>query len=235
MIVLQHCEHTGRIGEYVVQAAEQEMMGLVFCNGSVPGGLVAPFGGTGRALGANPIAWGIPRDGGPPIFMDFATSVAAQGKLQVAADKGEEIPAGWLLDKDGHPTRDPRDQFEGGVLLPFGGHKGYALGVMIELLGGGLSGAGFPLLPGYKWDQGTVLVAVNIEAFQPLEHFKRMVAEFSERLKATPRAPGCEEILLPGEPEWRCKASREREGIPLPENTWARIRETAGSLGLDWS
>jgi uncharacterized oxidoreductase len=241
MVVLQHCGHTGRLGEYVVIAAEQGLMGIILCHGSRPGGLVAPFGGVARALGANPIAWGIPGglggDGaaasnGRPIFLDYATSVCAQGKIQVAADKGEEIPAGWLLDKDGRPTRNPRDQFEGGVMLPFGAHKGYALGVIIELLGGGLSGVGVPLQPGYTWDQGTVLMAVNIEVFQPLDEFRRMVADFAARLKATRRAPDCEEILLPGEPEWRCKAERERAGIPLPEKTWSRIRETAESLGL---
>jgi LDH2 family malate/lactate/ureidoglycolate dehydrogenase len=232
MVVLQHCGHTGRLGEYPVMAAERGFMGMVFCHGAPPGGLVAPFGGIGRALGANPIAWGVPGGDGKPVFLDYATSVVAQGKIQVAADKGEEIPEGWLLDVEGRPTRDPHDQFSGGVMLPFGGHKGYALGVLIELLGGGLSGVGVPLQPGYRWDQGTVLVAVNIEAFQPLDAFRELVADFGRRLKATPRAAGCAEILLPGEPEWRCKAERERTGIPLPEKTWERIRETAASLGL---
>ncbi len=232
MVVLRHCNHTGRMGEYVVTAADQDMMGLTFCNGSEPGGIVAPFGGTGRALGANPIAWGIPGGDEQPIFLDFATSASAQGKLQVAADKSQEIPEGWLLDKHGRPTRNPRDQFDGGVMLPFGGHKGYALSVMVELVGGGLSGVGIPLLPNYRWDQGTVLMAVNIDAFRPLEEFKQMVADFTERLKATPRAPGCEEILLPGELEWRSKELREREGIPLPETAWERLSETGRSLGL---
>jgi len=156
MVALQRCGHTGRLGEYVVTAAEQGFMGMIFCSGAPPGGIVAPYGGIGRALGANPIAWGIPGGSrgrsanGRPIFLDYATSVCAQGKIQVAADKDEEIPEGWLLDKDGRPTRNPCDQFEGGVMSPFGGHKGYALGVMIGLLGGGLSGVGVPLQPGYQ-------------------------------------------------------------------------------------
>ena len=232
VVVLRHCDHTGRIGEYAVMAAQQDMLGQVICNGSLPGGIVAPFGGSRRALGANPMAWAIPGAGEQPIFLDFATSAVAHGKLQVAADKGELVPEGWILDKAGQPTRNPSDQFDDGAILPFGGHKGYALSVMIELLAGGLSGVGFPLMPDYRWDQGTMLIALNIAAFQPVMEFKRMVGAFTERLKATPRAPGFEEILLPGEPEWRCKAARERDGIPLPEVTWQRIEESANSLGL---
>lgn len=231
MTVLRHCDHIGRAGEYVVTAAEQGMVGQCFCNGSRPGGLVAPYGGVGRALGANPIAWGIP---GPdkPIYLDFATASVAHGKLEVAADKGELVGEGLILDKQGRPTRDPRDELEGGAILPFGGHKGYALGAMIELVGGGLAGVGFPLVPGYRWDQGTVLVAVNIKAFQPLDAFKQMVQEFETLLKQVPRAPGVDEILLPGELEWLTRAKRQREGIPLPEATWQRLSESAQALHL---
>lgn len=186
-----------------------------------------------RALGANPLAWGIPGGtGSKPIFFDWATAAASHGKISVAADKGQRIPPGWLLDKEGRPTQDPNDVFADGVMLPFGEHKGYALSVMVELLGGGLSGVGFPLTPGYTWDQGSVLIALNIEAFQPLAEFRQAVADFAQRLKATPRAPGCEEILLPGEPEWRCMEERERSGISLPEVTWHRLDETSRSLGL---
>jgi LDH2 family malate/lactate/ureidoglycolate dehydrogenase len=230
MVVLGHCDHTGRVGEYVVQIAQQGMIGQLLCNGSLPGGIVAPFGGARRALGANPLAWALPVAGRPPIFFDFATSAVAHGKLQVAADKGEWVPAGWIIDKYGQPTRNPHDQFDDGAILPFGGHKGYALSVMIELLAGGLSGAGFPLTPGYRWDQGSLLMAIDIGAFQPVETFKQQAAHFVERLKATPRAPGVDEILLPGEIEWRTKALREREGIPLPEVTWARIQAAGAAI-----
>jgi uncharacterized oxidoreductase len=240
MVVLQHCGHIGRLGEYVVTAAEQGMMGMVYCNGSRPNGLVAPYGGIATALGANPIAWGIPGAGegdeiaDRPVFLDYATSVCAQGKIAVARDEGKAIPEGWLLDKNGQPTTDPNDQFDGGVMLPFGKHKGYCMATLIELACAGIAGIGFPLQPGYRWDQGTLLTAVNIEAFQPLDEFRAKVAEFRRRVKETPRAPDCDEILMPGEPEWRSKARRERDGIPLPENTWARIGEAAASVGLAW-
>jgi uncharacterized oxidoreductase len=234
IVALQRCTHTGRLGEYVVMAAERGLMGLMVCHGTARGGIVAPFGGIGRALGSNPIAWGIPGGDGKPIFLDYATSMVAQGKIQVAADKGQELPEGWLLDKHGQPTRNPHDQFDGGAMLPFGGHKGYALSVLIELVAGGLGGAGPALLPDYQRTQGVVQIAVNLEVFQEADAHRQMVAEFAARLKETPRAADCDEILLPGEPEWRCKEARERAGIPLPEKTWARICETAASLGLAW-
>jgi uncharacterized oxidoreductase len=119
-------------------------------------------------------------------------------------------------------------------MLPFGGHKGYALSVMIELLAGGLSRAGPALLPGYQRDQGTLLIALRVEAFCPMERFQQMVSEFARQIKMTSRATGCDEILLPGEPEWRSKAARERDGIPLPGKTWERLAETASGLGLPW-
>ena len=234
LAVLRHCDHTGRVGEYVTMAAERGCVGQVICNGSSPGGLVAPFGGLSRALGANPIAWGIPGgEGQPPIVLDFATATAAHGKLEVAADKGELVPEGWILDKQGQPTRRPQDAIEGGAILPFGGHKGYALSVIIELIGGGLSGAGFPLQPGYRWDQGTLLAAINIETFQPLAAFRQNAAEFTQRIKAMPLAPGHSEILLPGELEWRAKQLRQRDGIPLPEITWNRIRDVGRTVGIE--
>ena len=229
-VVLRHCDHTGRIGEYVVAAARQGYMGQVICNGSDPGGIVAPYGGIGRALGANPMAWAIPNGTEFPVFLDFATSIVAHGKLQVAADCNEEIPAGWVLDKYGQPSRQPQAQFDGGAILPFGGHKGYALSVMIEAVSGGLSGVGFPILPNYRWDQGTVITATQVDAFQPLAEFEHLVSQLTERLKAIPRAPGVDEILVPGELEWRCRAQRAETGIPVPQITWDRLLQLGSAL-----
>jgi uncharacterized oxidoreductase len=234
VVALERCGHVGRLGEYVVMVAQQGLMGLMACNGLSQGGIVAPFGGIGRALGTNPIAWAVPGVDGKPIFLDYATSACAQGKIQVAADKGQELPEGWLLDKDGQPTRNPHDQFDGGVMLPFAQHKGYTMSVLVELMAGGLSGGGPALLPDYPRTQGVMLIALRIDAFQPVDAFRETAAEFSRLLKTTPRAPGCDEILLPGEPEWRSKERRGREGIPLPQKTWDRLQETAVSLELEW-
>jgi LDH2 family malate/lactate/ureidoglycolate dehydrogenase len=234
VVALDRCNHVGRLGEYVVMAADAGLMGWMVCNGTARGGIVAPYGGIGRALGSNPIAWAVPGPNGRAIYMDYATSACAQGKIQVAADKGELLPEGWLLDKEGRPTRTPEDQFHGGAMLPFAGHKGYAMSVLVELVAGGLSGAGLALLPDYQRTQGTVMIALNIAAFQPVERYQAVAGAFEESLKETPRASADDEILLPGEPEWRSKAQRERDGIPLPEKTWQRLQETAASLWVEW-
>ena len=233
MVVLRSCNHVGRLGEYVTMAAERGYVGLMVCNGPSPRGGVTPYGGLGRALGTNPIAWGIPSQT-HPIVVDYATSVCAWGKIGVAMDKGEPIPEGRIVDKHGHPATDPGVLREGGFLLPFGEHKGYGLGVVVELLGGGLSGVGPSMLRQEGQNQGTVMIAINVRAFGAQEDFEEMVASFSGRLKAIDPAPGVDEVLVPGEPERRSKAERERNGIPLPEKTWERLRETAVSLGLQW-
>ena len=137
---LYHANHTGRIGEWAELGASQGMITLATASGAFLH-LVAPFGGRGRALGTNPIAWAVPRPGGqPPILLDFATSAVAQGKLMFARAKHEPVPQGWILDAEGRPTTDVEDYFTGGVLLPFAAHKGYALSVIVELMAVGLSG-----------------------------------------------------------------------------------------------
>jgi LDH2 family malate/lactate/ureidoglycolate dehydrogenase len=240
MVVLKHTGHIGRLGEYVVTAARAGMMGTIYSNGSRVNGLVAPYGGIARALGANPIAWGIPGAGGDdpiasqPVFLDYATSACAQGKIAVARDEGKSLPEGWLLDVEGQPSTDPNDQFAGGAMLPFGKHKGYCMATLIELACAGIAGCDFPLMDNYQYDQGTIMYVVNISAFQPLKEFRAKVAEFRTKVKQTPRAPDCDEILVPGEPEWRSKVARERDGIPLAERTWESIGEAAASVGYAW-
>jgi LDH2 family malate/lactate/ureidoglycolate dehydrogenase len=230
-VAIYNTHHTGRMGEYVVQAAEAGLMGLVF--GRSPGkGSVAPFGGTSRALNTNPIAWGIPADKHPPVFMDFATSACAQGKIALAVDQGKAIPEGWLLDVDGNPTTDPNDYFTGGIMLPFGGHKGYGMGTLVELVAGGLTGTSFGLDPDFVPDYATVAMAVNIEAFCPLAQFRAMVDAFVAAIKTGRRSPGVDEILVPGEPEWRTREIRLRDGLDLPDATWQRIVEAGEMCGV---
>lgn len=233
MVAISNTHHTGRMGEYVVQAAEAGLMGLVFCRSAAKGGAVAPYLGTSRALNTNPIAWGVPAGKYPPVFMDFATSARAQGKLSAAIDAGHDIPEGWLLDADGNPSTDPHAYGKGGMLLPFGEHKGYGLGTLVELLAGGLTGTGCCIFPSFTPDYATIVMAVNIAAFCPLAEFRQMVDRFVESVKAGRKAPGVEEILVPGEPEWHTRAQRLRDGLELPQATWQRIVDAGAQCSVD--
>ena len=228
------CHHTGRIGEWAERGAGLGMVTMVAACGGHGPYHVAPFGGRAAALGTNPIAWAVPRAGDqPPILLDFATSAAAQGKLMVARAKREPVPDGWILDANGRPTTDVEDFYNGGVLLPFAGHKGYALSVMVELLAVGLSGGQRAPMT----ERGACLLVTCIDpaAFRPADEFVQTVERVASRLKHVPPAGGFQEVLLPGEPEARSSAERTREGIPLPDATWEAIASVARSLDVDVS
>jgi uncharacterized oxidoreductase len=230
---LFNCNHVGRLGEWVQMAADQELIALAFCSGGRPGGLVAPFGGAGRLLGTNPMAAAVPIAGRPPFVMDFATSAVAEGKVRVARNSGKPIPEGWILDAEGRPSTNPTDLYEGGVLLPTAGHKGYGLALLIEFLGGILTGQGGPWLPSYTTVRnGIIFLALSVQAFRPPEEFLADGATLYEKVKATPPAPGFGEVLLPGEPEQRTAEERQQAGITIDETTWTQLTEAADSLGV---
>lgn len=219
--VVRECNHIGRLGEYVAMLADQDLIGLAFGNADPT---VAPYGGRERRLGTNPLAWAVPRDPGlPPVVMDWATSGIAEGKLRVARDRGEQVADGLVLDAAGRPSTTPADFYQGGALLPFGGHKGYGLSVLIEIVGGLLSGIGIGSMPGFREGWGTVLVAFDIAAFLPVREFRAQTERFCQALAETPLAEGASEVLVPGEPEERIRLERTRDGIPVTENTWREL------------
>jgi uncharacterized oxidoreductase len=227
-VTIDHCVHIGRVGEYVSTIAQAGMIGLAMCN-HYPN--VAPFGSRERVMGTNPIAWSVPRASGfEPIVVDFATSAVAEGKLRVARAKGETVAPGLIIDREGRPSQNPIDFYDGGALLPFGGHKGYGLSLMVELLGGGLSGAAPSILSEFAGSNGTLMIALNISAFIPLEQYIAQVEAFCARIKAAVPAEGFSEALLPGEPESRTRQHRLTEGIALPEATWQEFLTLAGEL-----
>ncbi|HEV2783176.1 MAG TPA: Ldh family oxidoreductase [Actinophytocola sp.] len=218
---IRECNHVGRLGEYVAALAEQDLVALAFGNADPT---VAPYGGRERRLGTNPLAWAVPRAAGsPPVVMDWATSAVAEGKLAVARDGRERVPEGLLLDVDGRVSTEPADFYAGGALLPFGGHKGYGLSVLIEIVGGLLSTTGIGSMPGYRGGFGTVLVAVDIAAFLPPRRFREKTEAFCLALAATPPADGHSEVLVPGEPEERVRRRRDRDGVPIDEATWREL------------
>jgi len=223
--------HIGRLGEYVELAAAEGVVALGFCNTGPPGGRVAPFGGKRAMLATNPIAYAVPAGSRPPIVADFSTSAAAEGKVRLMHQNGLQTPDGWLIDADGRPTRDAGALYEGGALLPAGGHRGYALGLLVELLGGALAGAGCALV-GDAPGNGLVLVALDPAAWGHRAGFLADVDAVAEALVESEPAEGVDRVRLPGEPEAEIEAVRRADGIPIPEGIWQGLVGAAGRLGV---
>jgi LDH2 family malate/lactate/ureidoglycolate dehydrogenase len=231
VVSIVRCNHIGRLGEWGSRAAAQDVIALVTVGGSGGPGIAAPFGGAARALSTNPLSVGIPAGEHDDMLVDFATTGVAEGKVQVARAKGAQLPPGVLLDKNGKPSTNPEDLYNGGMLLPFGGHKGYALAMVVELLGAALT-------PGERYNRdgrtgGAVIIAVDAATFRPLAEFEKSADATLTRIKAIPPAPGFSGVLLPGEPEQRSKAERLRDGIPVAEATWDAIRQAGHGLGVE--
>jgi hydroxycarboxylate dehydrogenase B len=224
------CNHIGRLGEWAELAATNGMVGFVTV--ALHGGsqAAAPFGGAERVMSTNPLAFGIPGpNGSVASLVDFATTAVAEGKLRVARAKGAQVPPGSIQDAEGRPTTDPNDFYNGGMLLPFGGHKGYGLAVTVELLGLALTGAF-----GHRRDafaSGSFCLAISPEAFGSREGYEEAVAEITQRIKAVRPAPGFEAVLLPGEPEQRARAARSA-GVPIEDATWQALQATMAELGV---
>jgi len=158
----------------------------------------------------------------------------AAGKLNLARAQGKPIPLGWLLDRDGKPTTNPNAQLEGGVMLPLGGpegHKGYGLSFAVETLAAVLPGLGFGVDPQGRHNDGTFMLVIDPRAFSPTD-FKVQVEAFVRYLKATPPADGFDEVLYPGEIEYRTEQRRRHAGIPIEEATWRRLGEIATRFGI---
>ncbi|MEC9353180.1 MAG: Ldh family oxidoreductase [Planctomycetota bacterium] len=230
---LRNCYHVGRVGVYPLAAAEQGFIAQVHCNGH---GVcrVAPWGGTEPRLATNPVAIAIPTRG-EPLLVDITTSVVAEGKVRISKNAGKEIPDGWVLDAGGKPTTNPADLYEGGSLLPLGGregHKGYGLSIIVDLLGGALSGAGCGKMT-EKVGNGLFIQLTDPACFCDPEEFLDQVERFSEYLRSSPLKEGVVEILLPGEPEQRTAARRRQEGIDIDDGTWSQVLELAGELDVE--
>lgn len=229
---LIHSGHVGRLGEWVELAAAQDAVALAFCNGGGPAGAVTPFGGAERVLGTNPIAAALPVGNAKPIILDFATSAVAEGKVRVARNRGKSIPEGWILNKDGLPTTNPADLYDGGMLLPAATHKGYALGLLVDFMAGLLTGGGTNILPGYIPGNGVLFIVLDIAAFRPFADYQQESQAVAQRIKNAKPAPGFDAVLLPGEPEQRMAAERSANGIQIDDATWQLLTEDAAALNV---
>jgi uncharacterized oxidoreductase len=234
-VITRRCNHVGRLGAWVQLAAEEGMIALATCSSPIQGHFVLPWGGREGRLATNPIAYAVPT-GLLPVVADFSTSVVPEGKIRFYRNEGKSLPWGWVVDADGNASNDP-GAFYGpprGAILPLGagaGHKGFALGLLVEILGGALAGVRSqdPDLVG----NGVCFIVVDPSGFGPLDLFRQLMDETVAYIKSSPPAPGFEEILVPGEFEFRTQIARQKDGIPVDAATIEATRDQGARLGVD--
>jgi len=232
MIGLRNCGHLGRLGDWAEMAAAAGQVSLHFLNTS-GAQRVAPFGGSDRRLSTNPMAIGVPLAGGAPAILDITTSTVAEGKLMLASNKGERVPEGWIVDKHGRPTTDPKDFYDGGALLTIGAHKGSGLSMLTDLLAGAVT-------TGRSSDPADTILRNNMLSIYiaPAVYDKDgAIPVEAQRLvdwvRASPPAVAGQPVLAPGEVERRTRAARLADGVPLDDTTWCDLVAAAASVGID--
>lgn len=247
-VSVKNSNHFGIAGYHAMKALDQDMIGMAMTNASP---LVAPTFAKERMLGTNPIAVAIPAKEQPPFVADFATTTAANGKLEILQRKNEEAPYGWIQDKDGHPSTNPHELKDGGALLPLGGdrdhgsHKGYCLGAIADIFSAVLSGANYgpwappfvsflPLAPDPVGEGlGHFFGAMRVDAFRPVDEFKSHMDKWIGRFReATPVAG--KQVLIPGDPEREMQHQRLENGIPVLAPVVKDLREVAAKLKLNF-
>ncbi len=237
-VTVKDSGHFGVAGLFPMMAVKKDFIGYIVSN-SAP--MMFPWGGRERIIGNNPLAYAFPADRYQPIVLDFSLSVVSSGKLILSRKKGEKIPLGWSFDRNGLPTEDPYEGYEGGgSLAPVGGHKGYGLVLAHEMLTAILSGGKWTktIKSLYEEDksgiQGTChsFMALDPECFIGRHQFKQNVDAYMKTIKESAKAAGTDEILVPGEPEYRSEVRFHKEGIPLAANTVKELTALGHSLGI---
>jgi L-2-hydroxycarboxylate dehydrogenase (NAD+) len=246
-VSVRNTNHFGIAGYYVLQALERDLIGWAMTNSTK---LVAPLWGAERMLGTNPIAIAFPGKEEPAIVIDMATCAVAYGKIEMARRRKEQIPLGWGIDKQGRNTTNPDDPVAGGALLPLGsdrergGHKGYGLAIMVDMLSAVLSGANWgPFAPPFALRQeiptrsvgkgiGHFFGAMRIDGFLEADEFKRQVDDYIRVFRATKPAPGTNGPLIPGDPEREAERERRTKGVPLLMPVVEDLREISRKSGI---
>lgn len=223
---VSNVDHTGRIGAYAQRGAEAGCLTIMLGGGSRRDWpQVAPFGGTRAMLPTNPYAFGIPGGAHGPVVADFATGMAAGGKIYAAKMAGRPLAEGLCIDAQGRPTTNPDDYFNGGAILPMAGPKGYGMALVAELLGEAILGQA---MDGLNW----ICIAIDLSRFRAPGAYRRAAEECLAELRACPPAPGFERVEVPGEREARLRAERLLKGIPIPPETLEGLRALGRRLGL---
>jgi L-2-hydroxycarboxylate dehydrogenase (NAD+) len=228
--------HAGPAALYAMMPLAHDMVGLYLAVGS--NNHLPPWGATENLLGTNPMAVAIPAAEEPAIVLDMAPTVAAFGKVRLKMQRGEEMPVGWMIGRDGKPLTDPKRADEG-LLLPIGDYKGYGLSLITGLLAGTLNGAAFGRTvidfvkqPATATNTGHVIVAVSVEAFAPAAEFRRQVDIAIRTMRTAQRLPGVERIWLPGEQSQLKRQDRTKNGIPMPKSLRDSLDAAARDLGI---
>lgn len=246
-IAVRNSNHFGIAAQHALKALEADMIGIVMTNASA---LVAPTFSIERLLGTNPICVAIPAGNEPPFVADLATTTAANGKLEILQRKNELAPAGWIQDKDGQISTNPHELKAGGALLPLGGdrdhgsHKGYALGAIVDIFSGVLSGANYgPWVPPFPAfipvpdnmpgkGIGHFFGAMRIDAFRPATNFKIDMDRWLKRFRQAKPAKGFGQVLVPGDPERNMETERKQNGIPLMQSVVQDLKYLAESFNI---
>lgn len=246
-VSVRNSNHFGIAGYHAMMALEYDMTGMAMTNASA---LVAPTFSTERMLGTNPIAVAIPAGTQPPFVADFATTTAANGKLEILQRKQAEAPLGWVQDADGNPSSDANALKKDGSLLPLGSdrehgsHKGYALGSIVDIFSAVLSGASYgpwaPPFPAYVpmpenmpgTGLGHFFGAMRVDAFRPADEFKEHMDNWIGRFRNATPAPGHDRVMIPGDPEREMEAVRATEGIPLVASVAEDLKALGEKMGI---
>ncbi len=235
VVVVKNSNHFGAAAFYTQMMAKQDMIGLVMSDGECD---VVPFGGREKFCGTDPISLSVPADKQPWFCMDMATSEVAFGKVRAAAEAGKAIPPNWAVDRDGNPVTDASKAY---AVVPMSGAKGYAMGLMIEILSSQLGCMPYGPHIIRKFDDwenksylGHYVQAIDISAFCDPADFRARIDKMFEHLKGIPTAPGFSEIMVPGEPEERRKAERSRAGCPIRAEDVALLTTLGVELGVEF-
>ncbi|MBI2938824.1 MAG: Ldh family oxidoreductase [Chloroflexi bacterium] len=238
LAVARNSNHFGAAAYYAMMALPHDLIGFATTNGNL---VLAPWGGVRPTVGNNPLAYAIPAGEEWPIVLDIAMSVAAGGKVDLAAAEGHPLPAGWAINSAGQPTRDPAAARRGQMLplgAPAAGYKGFGLALVMEALAGALAGARFALqhtaevedgeLP---WDEGHFFLALDPALIMPVDEFKRRVDRLIRDCQASPPAPGEPPVRVPGAGGWLRRERALREGIPLPASVYRSLQRLTRERG----
>ncbi len=246
-IAVRNSNHFGIAAHHALKALKEDMIGIVMTNASA---LVAPTFSIERLLGTNPICVAIPAGSEPPFVADLATTTAANGKLEILQRKNQMAPEGWIQDKDGNISTNPHELKAGGALLPLGGdrehgsHKGYALGAIVDIFSGVLSGANYgpwvPPFPAYVpipenmpgKGIGHFFGAMRIDAFRRADEFKKDMDQWLKRFRHAKPAKEFERVLVPGDPERLMEIHRKENGLPLMRAVVEDLEYLAGRFKI---